>query len=282
MQNKSLPSCFPVCDYVKHLFLTNEICSKPSVRVPYKKGGFEVLGLPSGLNFKRPSAYGSRQIKKIMKSANNIAFKILPSKASAPAALDINDKPVMYEKVLSKVVGKEKAAACLSKQEKIVEEEIEVLDVDLLSSEFFTLETEPKHCFDEDAFAAVKSNYETGRNHCGYILPVYPGSDETYWLFFYPGNAENIENLQVHDKVQGYWLDKTSNELCYKLLVGRRKVYIVGLNLVSNDPNELGSLRLKITLDANDGAQITIPREFDESIKESIKQQSSLYMVEKE
>ena len=111
---------------------------------------------------------------------------------------------------------------------------------------------------------------------------MYPGSDETYWLFFYPGNAENIENVQVHDKVLGYWLDKTSNELCYKLLVGRRKIYIMGLNLVSNDPNKLGSLRLKVTLDAKDGAQITIPREFDESIKECIKQQSSLYMVEKE
>ena len=217
-----------------------------------------------------------------MKSENNITFKILPSEASAPAASDINDKHVLYEKLLSKVVGKEKAAACLFKQEKIVEEEIEVLDVDLLSSEFLTLETELKHCFNEDAFTAVKSNYESCRNHCGYILPVYPGSDETYWLFFYPGNAENIENVQVHDKVLGYWLDKTSNELCYKLLVGRRKIYIMGLNLVSNDPNKLGSLRLKVTLDAKDGAQITIPQEFDESIKECIKQQSSLHMVEKE
>ena len=267
---------------MKHLFLTGEACGKPSLRVPYKKGGFEVLGLPSGLNFKRPSAYGSKQIQEIMKSENNITFKILPSEASAPAASDINDKHVLYEKLLSKVVGKEKAAACLSKQEKIVEEEIEVLDVDLLSSEFLTLETELKHCFNEDAFTAVKSNYESCRNHCGYILPVYPGLDETYWLFFYPGNAENIENVQVHDKVLGYWLDKTSNELCYKLLVGRRKIYIMGLNLVSNDPNKLGSLRLKVTLDAKDGAQITIPREFDESIKECIKQQSSLYMVEKE
>ena len=106
MQNKSLSSCFPICDYVKHLFLTGEACGKPSLRVPYKKGGFEVLGLPSGLNFKRPSAYGSKQIKEIMKSANNITFKILPSKASAPAAVDINAKHVMYEKVLSKVVGK--------------------------------------------------------------------------------------------------------------------------------------------------------------------------------
>ena len=119
---------------MKHLFLTGEACGKPSLRVPYKKGGFEVLGLPSGLNFKRPSAYGSKQIQEIMKSENNIIFKILPSEASAPEASDINDKHVLYEKLLSKVVGKEKAAACLSKQEKIVEEEIEVLDVDLLSS----------------------------------------------------------------------------------------------------------------------------------------------------
>lgn len=72
-----------------------------------------------------------------------------------------------------------------------MEKEIEVLDVDLLTSEFFTLETELKHCFNEDAFTALKSNYETCRNHCRYILPVYPGSDETYWLFFYLGNAIN-------------------------------------------------------------------------------------------
>ena len=252
-------------------FLTGEACGKSSLRVPYKKGGFEVSGLPNGVNFKRPSAYGSKQIKEIMKSADNITFKILPLEVSAPAGSDINGKHVMYERVLSKVVGKEKAAACLSKQEIIVEEELEVLDVDILSSEFLTLETELKNCFDADAFTALKSNYETCRNHCGYILPVYPDSDEAYWLFFYPGSAENIENLQVHDKVLGYWLDKTSNELCYKLLLGRRKVYIVGLNLVSNNPDELGSLRLKTTLDAKDGAQITIPQEFDEAIKECIK-----------
>ena len=78
---------------------------------------------------------------------------------------------MMYERVLSKVVGIEKAAACLSKQEIIVEEELEVVDLDLRSSEFLTLETELRNCFDEDAFTALKSNYETCRNHCGYILP---------------------------------------------------------------------------------------------------------------
>ena len=94
---------------------------------------------------------------------------------------------------------------------------------------------------------------------------------------FYPGCAENIENLQDHDKVLRYWLDKTSNKLSYKLLFGRRKV----LNLVTNNPNELDSLRLRTTLDTKDGAQITIPQEFDELIEDCIKQQR-LYLVEKE
>ena len=94
-----------------------------------------------------------------------------------------------------KVVGKEKAAARLSKQEIIVEEELKVGGLDLQSSEFLTLETELRNCFDEDAFTALKSDFETCRNHCEYILPVYPDSDETYWLFFYhPGSAENVEN----------------------------------------------------------------------------------------
>ena len=259
-------------------FSLGKACGKPSLRVPYKKGGFEISGLPNGINFKRPSAYGSKQIKEIMKNADNITFNILPLEASAPAGSDVNDKHMMYERVLSKVVGIEKAAACLSKQEIIVEEE---LDLDLRSSEFLTLETELRNCFDEDAFTALKSNYETCRNHCGYILPVYPDSDETNWLFFYPGCTENIENLQDHDKVLGYWLDKTSNKLSYKLLLGRRKVNIVGLNLVTNNPNELDSLRLRTTLDTKDGAQITIPQEFDELIEDCIKQQR-LYLVEKE
>ena len=67
--------------------------------------------------------------------------------------------------------------------------------------------------------------------------------------------------LKIHDKALGYWQDKTSNELCYKLLLGSRKVNIVGLNLISSNP-------LDVTLDAKDGAQIAIPQEFDEVIKE--------------
>ncbi|XP_028416357.1 uncharacterized protein LOC114540361 [Dendronephthya gigantea] len=237
----------------------SEACGKASSRVPYKKGGFEVTGLPDALSFKRPSAYGQKQINAIMENAENITF-ILSSLPDKRSEITTVERMQLYTSILSKIINEDKVADCLSQNHKIQEEDLEVYDFDLNEEEFNIITTELSHCFGNDAMTACKKNYEVTRAHCGYVLPVYNTTKaEPYWLFYHPGKAEEIENLQADDKIFGYWLDKdkTEQELCYKLLVEQDKTFIVALNMISKDQENLGTLRLRKALELNYGAKIT-------------------------
>lgn len=252
--------------------LTGEACGKPSLRVPYQKGGFKVTGLPDGLTVRKPSTYGPKQINMIMKGAENITFHLLENE-SPLVHTEVSDKYANHEMVLSKVIGKEKIAACLTKHQLIVEDDLEVVSLDLLASDFIILTTELSHCFEKDAMTSLVSNYKSTLAHHGYILPVYTDSDEPYWLFYHPGKSVEIEGIQPEDKVWGYWLDKTPQKLQYKLLVQNKTTSIVALNLIFYHDKELGSLRLRKSIPVKNGTEITLPSDFDKSILECLTKQ---------
>ncbi|KAK3706999.1 hypothetical protein QZH41_014079 [Actinostola sp. cb2023] len=48
-----------------------------ALKVPYEKGGFVVNHLPQGIEFKKPSSYGKKQIESIMVARDKIKFVIL-------------------------------------------------------------------------------------------------------------------------------------------------------------------------------------------------------------
>lgn len=66
----------PVCIFIIVYFYLGEASGKPFARVPYLRGGFEVTGLPDGIPFKKPTAYGTKTIQELMKNAEKIQFKI--------------------------------------------------------------------------------------------------------------------------------------------------------------------------------------------------------------
>jgi hypothetical protein len=100
---------------------------------------------------------------------------------------------------------------------------------------------------------------------------VYTDTSDTFWLFYHPGTADEIENLRAEDQVTGYWLDKTQRELHYKLLVESRKASIVALNLISEDQDELGLPRFRKHLDIKNDVATIISVDFDYSVKECLK-----------
>lgn len=54
--------------------MSTGIATGKTVKVPYEKGGFEVLNLPLGIEFKKPSSYGTNQIQQIMAVQEEIRF----------------------------------------------------------------------------------------------------------------------------------------------------------------------------------------------------------------
>ena len=70
--------------------------SRAELHVPYLKGGFEIEGLPSGIDYKKAdstikhiSDYGSKQITKIMEVKDDIKFRILTA-STTPSDSDQN------------------------------------------------------------------------------------------------------------------------------------------------------------------------------------------------
>jgi hypothetical protein len=103
-------------------------------RVPYLKGGFEVIGMPEGIEFKKPYNYGAHQIKKIMEAANDISFfiqdpeELIESNTSSSSTVTSNANMESIKRLLEKIAASESAKKVLeTANEKIPEEDIEVI-----------------------------------------------------------------------------------------------------------------------------------------------------------
>ncbi|XP_028397528.1 general transcription factor II-I repeat domain-containing protein 1-like [Dendronephthya gigantea] len=89
-----------------------EASGKLCARVPYHKGGFEVTGLPDGVEFKKPTSYGANTIQAIMKNSENIKFFIVENQASdREETLQLTSK---HSQALTKIVDSDKIGRILS------------------------------------------------------------------------------------------------------------------------------------------------------------------------
>ena len=251
-----------------------EASGKPLARVPYLHGGFEVTGLPEGVSFKKPTAYGSNTIQAIMKNAEKIKFNIAPKEVGlAPSRGQETLTEAAKQKLSKKILDNDKIAGCLSREKRIFEQDLQVTNLDLLANEFRLLVTDLSDHFEKDAILSLISNYQSSLTHQGYVLPVYTDTEEPYWLFYFPGGSCEMESLHSQDKIWGCWLDKTSSNLEYRLLLNRSS--IVALNVVCYD-GELGSLRFKTNISLCDGVSIVLPSDFHASILKCLKEQGFL------
>ena len=136
-------------------------------RVPYLKGGFEVIGMLQGIEFKKPYNYGAHQIKKIMEAANDISFlihnpeELLESNTPSSSTVTSNANMESIKTLLEKIAGLEMAEKVLDNaSEKIPEDDVEVVNLDLTEDEKLILYANCEKYFSPDGWLAVGHNMQ--------------------------------------------------------------------------------------------------------------------------
>lgn len=262
------------------MFLLGDAVGIPGCRVPYIKGGFTVTGLPNDIQLKKPSSYGVDQIKGIMANQENIVFHLTPKDDSCNADscnAEITNSIVLSEdarKALCKVVDEDRVNEVVAGKALLEESDVDVTDIQLNDTEFTLLTLECKKLFTEDAWKSLNGNFESCRDHEGYVLPVYTESEDPYWLFYYPGKNSELQNLEPGRKICGYWLDQM--EKCkYELLYSKNKMSIHAVSIISNSAEEK-NLFLRQTIGLWNKNAITVSESFDRAVIACLKTQGYL------
>ena len=203
-------------------------------RVPYLKGGFDVVGMPDGIEFKKPFNYGTHQLRKIMKSSNEITFVIKDfeelHETSLFSPLDKTVTMGQVRSLLEKIVGIDSAKKALqNKGDKILEEDVEVVNLTLTDEEKALLYTCGLEYFSPDAWLAVGHNMQHSTYANDLVLPTYTESEEKFWLFLVNEKPSKISNAVFSTKIKGRWLDLNTNDE-YNII--DRVDTIVGKNIV--------------------------------------------------
>lgn len=197
--------------------------NKPGAVVPYKKKEmYEVEGLPDGVPFQKPNAYGNLQVNKIMENKDSLKFIILDhdgilNKARKPC--NKSDLVLAMKKdALKKIVSCEIVDEVMRGERTIQEDEIEVL-ADILPEEQQVLMKNCLSYFDKSALPLLHQVCEMANKNCSaasddetVILPCYSDMQEDviYWLFLTKKSL-----LECHE-IKGKWLDRVQH-LKYEL-----------------------------------------------------------------
>lgn len=247
--------------------------------------------MPEGVPFKKPSCYGVKQISEIMKCHQTIAFDLTDEDCTDGVYADSThavsthadgtlvagiDTSLDAFKILGKVVEEEKIPGVVGGREFIEESDLEVKELELSEDEFQLLVTKFQQYFTNDALSSLHANYESYCNHEGYILPVYTEAEEPYWLFYHPGKKTELENLQPHDKLWGYWLN-TTQKLNYELLANE-KASVNGISIIkySNEQHSSMYLSLRRSLELENKTTILISESFHENVVACLKKNGFL------
>ena len=217
------------------MLLVGDAVGIPGCRVPYIKGGFTVTGLPKDIQVKKPSSYGVDQIKAIMAHQENIVFCLTPKDNSCNAQVTNSNSIVISEdarKALCKVVDEDRVDEVVAGKAILEESDVEVTDIQLSEYEFQLLTSECKKHFTEDAWKSLNGNFESCRDHEGYVLPVYTESKDPYWLFYYPAKNSELQNLEPGTKISGYWLN-LMEQFKYELLYSKNRMSIDAVSISS-------------------------------------------------
>ncbi len=232
--------------------------------MPYANGGFSVIGLPDGIDFK-PYNYGSYQLQKIMESADKIQFVLHTTDGgeqmdhsllqagieSQPPLEDVNS-------LLTKVAGKDAADRVIAEPEaRIEEEEIEVMDLQITEEERDLLYNSCGNYFSSDAWFAVGQNMRHSNATENLLLPVYTTAEEKFWLFRSNDKPSRISKCLFSTKIRGQWLDLQGNGT-YRFL---HDDVISGKNLIRSAHGPI-----YFTLKQSQGTNFTLPATFKSAI----------------
>eukprot|EP00112_Aurelia_sp_Birch-Aquarium-sp1_P007290 Seg1794.2 transcript_id=Seg1794.2/GoldUCD/mRNA.D3Y31 product="General transcription factor II-I repeat domain-containing protein 1" protein_id=Seg1794.2/GoldUCD/D3Y31 len=269
---------------VKNLFNQkySETIDRPGAKVPYLRKGFRVEGLPDGVPFRKPCDYGANQIKLIMKARDSIKFIVLNEIPTDEiqmevAATEEEIEPVAAEIPFKAVTGvlrlvsEERAKDAHFNGNLIREEELEVVNFKMRCGELEELLEGSSYLFHEDALANLKANIAALAEKKGILLPVYTTSKSNFWLFFFDGKLEDIENLfRAGESVPGLWLHKIGKKDSkrYKLKEASTLVSINKENVIKDKRNR-SIISYEIT-GFTLGSTVTVDDDFSESVFTSL------------
>ena len=151
--------------------------------------------------------------------------------------------------LLQKIAGLDSAEKALQNEgEKILEEDVEVVNLRLTDEEKALLYTCGSEYFSPDAWLAVGHNMQHSACANELVLPIYTESEEKFWLFFVNEKPSKISNAMFSTKIKGRWLDLDANG---EYTVIDRVETIVGENIVHTAhkfklPDSLKSAILKV------------------------------------
>ena len=205
--------------------------------VPYLKGGFEVIGMPEGIEFKKPYNYGAHQIKSIMEAADSISFliqdpeELLESNTLSSSTVTSNDNNMeSIKRLLEKIVGSESAEKVLKNAtEKIPEEDVEVINLHLTEDEKLILYASCEKYFSPDGWLAVGHNLKHSSSSKDLLLPVYTEAEEKFWLFLVNEKPSRIAKSLFTTRIKGRWLNLEANGQ-YSIL--NKSDSILGKNII--------------------------------------------------
>lgn len=212
------------------------------MKVPYEKRGFSVKNMPEGVEFKKPSGYGLKQIKKIMNARDEIKFVIDASDASttAPTHLQSLTYPEpegdLLSSTVSAIVGK--VVSFPSLDSPFDEETVEVENLLLTQEQRCSLYAhECRQHFTDDAWVAIGANMICEEPKVpGVILALYTtAKKENFWLFYTEEKLKKIQKLTPNATINGYWLqlEKGSDHEKYHVLKDESNVF--GKNLIKSE-----------------------------------------------
>ena len=182
--------------------------------------------MPEGIDFKKPFNYGANQIKRIMESADEISFLLHDSDredktdktAPTTTALASDENCEKIKNLLEKIAGVESARKALeSPDDKILEEDVEAVDLHFSEKERTLLYAGCSKYFSGDAWLAVGSNMQHSIETEDLLLPIYTEAEEKFWLFLAKAKPASIAKFVLTTKLTGRWLNL---EACgsYKIL----------------------------------------------------------------
>ena len=239
-------------------------------------------GLPDGVPFRKPCDYGAKQIREIMNAKDEIKFIIINETPTDEIQMEVATIEEEIGSVAAKtpfkavagvlrLVTEERAKDAHFNGNLIREEELEVVSFNMCFEELDELLECSSYLFYEDALSSLKANVEVLEEKKAILLLTYTTAKSNFWLFFFDGKLEDVENLfQAGKSVPGLWLHKTGKKdsMRYKLKDTSTVATIKRDNVIKDKKND--SILHYETSGLTLGSTVTVDDDFCKSVLSSL------------
>ena len=158
---------------------------------------FDVVGMPEGIEFKKPYNYGTHQLRKIMESSNDITFVINKSEelheTTSFSPLGEIFTMEQVRSLLQKFTGLDLAEKALQNEGEKILQDVEVVNLTLTDEEKALLYTCGSEYFSPDAWLAVGHNMHIQPVQMNSFCPSIPSLKKSFGFFLSTRNRQRYQ-----------------------------------------------------------------------------------------